>query len=82
MTTFEIKNFYLYNIKSDCTTFMIIMSWSSTTDNRMVACDAFFAAKTESVLLNFNHSKYTANSFIGMYDQWKNHIIEYQNACK
>jgi hypothetical protein len=67
-----------YNIKSDCATFMIIMSWSSATHNRMVAYDQFFARKTESVLFNFNHSKYTANSFIGIYDQWKNQIIEYK----
>ena len=31
-----------YNIKSDSTIFMIVMSWPSATDNNMVACDPLY----------------------------------------
>jgi hypothetical protein len=48
----------------------------------MIACNTFFTKNTESILLEFNHSEYVANSFIGSYNQWKHQIIEYQNACK
>ena len=58
------------------------MSWSSATHNSMIACNTFFTKNTESILLEFNHSEYVANSFIGSYNQWKHQIIEYQNACK
>jgi hypothetical protein len=46
---------------------MIVMSWPSATHNGMVACDTFFTKNTEPILLDFNYSDYTANSFIGVH---------------
>jgi hypothetical protein len=61
---------------------MIIMSWSSATDNSVLVCDRFFTRDTESILLSFNHFEYTIYSFVGVYDQRKNQIIEYKHTCR
>jgi len=61
----------------DGTIFMIVVSRTSATYDRLIPCDPSSTRNTKSILLNFNYFKYTIYFFIWVDDKWKDQISEY-----
>jgi hypothetical protein len=64
VSIFSNTDYMMFN----CAGFMIVVSWSSTTNNNMVICNVLFTGDTTPVLFYLDRFEYAMNFFIGIDD--------------